>query len=380
MAGIYIHIPFCKQACSYCDFYFITSLEYREQFVTRLLKEIRSYRGSKFTDEPVETIYLGGGTPSVLSADQLHQILEEVRDTFDVRVKEVTMEMNPDNVSAEYLNALLEIGVDRASMGVQSFDPDLLEFMHRAHDRDEALECLRLLSETGFPTYSVDLIYGNPGQSTDCLKQDLDELLAFDPPHVSAYSLTIETDTRLGKQYELGRLDPLPDEKVARHFEMVVDRLAEQGIQQYEVSNYSKPGQQAVHNAGYWSHKPYIGLGPSAHSFWWKKGKDAPVRWYTKQDIKTYLSGDRRQLIEETEQLTRRQLADERIMMGLRTRKGIAVDELSSRYGYDLNQRQQSYLDQKKQEGIVKRLDPIQLTFEGLKIADALILDLVSMQ
>ncbi len=378
MAGIYIHIPFCKQACSYCDFYFITQMKYRDDFVSRLLEEIRSYRDTLYTDEPIHTIYLGGGTPSVLPVEQIGQILDAIEDTFDVRPKEITMEMNPDNVTADYLNALREAGIHRASMGVQSFNPDLLEFMHRAHDREEALRCLQLLDETGFPTYSVDLIYGNPGQSTDQLASDLEELVQFDPPHVSAYSLTIEPNTRLGKQHELGRLDPLPDERVAEHFELVVDRLEAEGLKQYEVSNYSKPGQEAHHNAGYWTHVPYIGVGPSAHSFWW--ADDRPVRWYNKPDIMAYLSGGNTAPVRYAEELTHRQLAEERIMMGLRTREGVGIKELEERYDYRLNDRQLAYLQQKRDEGRVRSVDPVRLTSEGLKIADAIILDLVSMK
>lgn len=353
-------------------------MTYRDDFVSRLLEEIRSFRDTIYTDEPIHTIYLGGGTPSVLPVDQIGQILDAIEHTFDVYPKEITMEMNPDNVTAEYLNALRETGIHRASMGVQSFNPELLEFMHRAHDREEALRCLQLLDETGFPTYSVDLIYGNPGQSTDQLARDLEQLIRFDPPHVSAYSLTIEPNTRLGKQHELGRLEPLPDERVAEHFELVVDRLEAAGLKQYEVSNFSKPGQEAYHNAGYWTHVPYIGLGPSAHSFWWTDGQ--PVRWYNKPDIKAYLSTDPSDPVLYSEELTSRQLAEERIMMGLRTREGVGMEELEEIYDYRMNDRQRRYLEKKRDEGRVQSVDPVRLTSEGLKIADAIILDLVSMK
>lgn len=477
MAGIYLHIPFCKQACSYCDFYFITSLQYRDAFVDRLIREIRSYKNTPFIEHTFETIYLGGGTPSVLSVDQIDRILNAVRNTFPVDPKEFTMEMNPDNVTTEYLNGLLDVGIQRASMGVQSFQPDLLEFMHRAHDRREALECFEILSQTGFPSYSVDLIYGNPNQSIDQLDRDLDQLIEFDPPHVSAYSLTIEPDTRLGKQHELGRLNPLPDEKVAEHFERVVERLEEAGVYQYEVSNFSKPGSEALHNSGYWTHENYLGMGPAAHSFWWPEGQDRAVRWENKPDIRSYLSeevmqehkkrssdsplqkhsshlssrstapgkpsdhrkydsnhtsgpsgqeekaskkrksdtdfqnaggttkdrasdrmtgytqnenveGSRLDEPEtsrcptpqrEEEFLSLDQLAEERIMMGLRTREGVTQRELEQTYQYKLSKKQRNYLQRKINEGKLRSKDPIRLTKDGLKIADSIILDLVSM-
>lgn len=476
MAGIYLHIPFCKQACSYCDFYFITSLQYRDAFVNRMVREIRSYRNTPFVEHTFETIYLGGGTPSVLSVDQIDRILQTIRETFPIEPKEVTMEMNPDNVTTDYLNGLLNVGIQRASMGVQSFQPDLLEFMHRAHDRREALECFEILSKTGFPSYSVDLIYGNPNQTLDQLDRDLDQLITFDPPHVSAYSLTIEPDTRLGKQHELGRLDPLPDENVAEHFERVVKRLEEAGMYQYEVSNFSKPGSEALHNSGYWTHENYLGMGPAAHSFWWPEGQDRAVRWENKPDIRSYLSeevmqehkkrpadsslqkhssqhssilsapgkpsrhrkydsnytpdssGQQKEADNKSESdmnlqnagdasedrpadratgatdsedadsrshdseatrcptpqreeefLSLDQLAEERIMMGLRTRSGVTQRELEQTYQYKLNNNQRNYLQRKMNEGKLRSKDPIRLSREGLKIADSIILDLVSM-
>ncbi|HYW35816.1 MAG TPA: radical SAM family heme chaperone HemW, partial [Balneolaceae bacterium] len=249
MSGIYLHIPFCKQACSYCDFYFVTRQNQRSAFVDALLQEIRSYRGTDFTNEPVRTIYFGGGTPSLLKPAQIESILSAIRRTFSVEAEEITLEMNPDDVSAGYLADLKKAGINRASMGVQTFQPELLKFMNRAHSRQEALRCLELLSGTGFDSFTVDLIYGNPGQSMDQLSEDLDLLLDFDPPHVSAYSLAVEPKTRLGKQVELGRITPPEDDTVAEHFELINERLSAEDIHRYEVSNYSRPGAEAVHNS-----------------------------------------------------------------------------------------------------------------------------------
>ena len=373
MSGIYLHIPFCKQACSYCDFYFVTRTSEREHFVQRLVKYINSYKGSKFAEETVETIYFGGGTPSLLEPSQLEQIMEALHDIFDINEREITLEMNPDDVSAQFLADLKSLGISRASMGVQSFEPELLEFMHRAHSSEEALQCLELLSASDFNSFTVDLIYGNPGQSEEQLERDINKLLEFDPPHISAYSLTIEPKTRLGKQVELGRLAPPEDDKVAKHFDLINRRFNSYGIERYEVSNYSLPGKEAIHNSSYWEHNNYLGLGPGAHSFWWDESAE---RWENEQDLRKYLRDEDQP---EREELSLNQLAEERLMMGLRTRKGIKKRELSERYDYKLSSRQLDYLKNREQEGKVELDEKITLTDDGIKIADAIILDLVTL-
>lgn len=375
MSGIYLHIPFCKQACSYCDFYFVTRQELREQYVERLLQEIRSYRDTVYTEEPVQTIYFGGGTPSRLDVEQIDAILAELQRVFNVQASEITLEMNPDDVTADYLSGLKQAGLTRASMGVQSFQPELLEFMHRAHNRDEALQCLELLSASKFQSFTADLIYGNPNQTAEQLARDIDLLLQFDPPHISAYSLTVEPRTRLGKQVELGRINPPEDDIVADQFALLNEQLKSHGIHRYEVSNYSKPGAEAVHNSSYWSHENYLGLGPGAHSFWWD---EKPRRWQNVADINHYCSSE--DVAGETEQLSMQELAEERIMMGFRTKKGITETELKSRYGYSLNEKQWSYLQKKQDEGrLTLKGSDFALTETGLVIADAIILDLITL-
>lgn len=373
MSGIYLHIPFCKQACSYCDFYFVTRTSEREHFVARLVKNIYSYRDSKFAEETIETIYFGGGTPSLLKPSQIEQVMSALYDVFDVEAREITLEMNPDDVSAQFLADLKSLGINRASMGVQSFDPELLEFMHRAHSSDEAYQCMELLSQSNFEIFTVDLIYGNPNQSVSSLQKDVETLLTFDPPHISAYSLTIEPKTRLGKQVELGRIAPPEDDKVAEHFDCINQLFSSRGIQRYEVSNYSVPGKEAVHNSSYWEHKNYLGLGPGAHSFWWA---DTAERWENEQDLRKYLKDEDHP---QREQLTLKQLAEERLMMGLRTRKGVAFEELVQRYDYAISDRQMRYLNKRQEEGKLLVNEKIVLTDKGIKIADAIILDLVTL-
>jgi oxygen-independent coproporphyrinogen-3 oxidase len=230
----------------------VTRQEYKQDFVDELLREIHSKKDSRFSQEPVKTIYFGGGTPSLLTSSQVDSILNAINEVFKVEPSEITFEMNPDDVSKEFLSGLKSAGVNRASMGVQTFNPELLTFMHRAHTSEEAFRCLELLQASDFNVFTVDLIYGNPGQTLESLKNDIDTILKFDPPHVSAYSLTVEPQTRLGKQVELGRIAPPEDDTVTQHFDLVIEKLAQAGIQQYEVSNYAKPGKEAIHNSNYW--------------------------------------------------------------------------------------------------------------------------------
>ena len=377
MSGIYLHIPFCKQACSYCDFYFVTKPDNKAAFVDKLVKEIRSKKNTVFSTETIDTIYFGGGTPSLLTIEQFERIFEAVYDTFKTDRKEVTVELNPDNVTREYLAGLKSAGVNRVSMGVQTFDEDLLRFMNRTHNSAEALRSLELLQKSEINVFTADLIYGNPGQTPDMLDHDLKTLLQFDPPHVSAYSLTIEPKTRLGKQLEIGRLIPAEDETVEKHFELVEEKLKENDIHRYEVSNFAKKGSEAKHNSKYWEHQNYIGFGPGAHSFWWDGDSKHASRWENQPDLKKYLLKE--DFNESSpEQLSLKELAEERLMLSLRTRKGISPNELESRYDYSLSINQQQYLSRLKYEGKVEDEDSLRLTSSGLKIADAITLDLIT--
>lgn len=377
VSGIYIHIPFCKQACSYCDFYFLTRGELRQPFVDALVSEIESYRSSTFTKETVRTIYMGGGTPSLLNQQQLESIFEALHEVFDINAVEITMELNPDDVTPDYLSMIQNLGVNRASMGIQSFDKKLLEFMHRAHNPEEAFKALKALQNTGFPSFTADLIYGNPGQSLEILERDIDKLLRFDPPHISAYSLTVEPNTRLGKQVELGRIKAPGDDHVSEHFDLVREKLAGAGIEQYEVSNFSKPGKEAVHNSNYWNHENYVGLGPSAHSFWWDEA--GASRWQNQANLKKYLNNKPEVYREEEEKLSKNSLAEERLMLGLRTKWGISKENIRERYGYRFTNSQQEWMNKQIENGFLKKNeDVLRMTTEGLKISDHLIVDLLS--
>ena len=379
MNGLYLHIPFCKQACSYCDFYFVTRQEQKQQFVDELVNEILSKKDGIFTSEKIRTIYFGGGTPSLLSASQIESILRAINEVFDLELEEVTLEMNPDDVSRSYLLDLKHVGITRASMGVQTFDEDLLRFMNRAHSREEALKCLELLSKSGLDSYTVDLIYGNPGQTIEMLEKDVETLLHFKPPHVSAYSLTIEPRTRLGKQLELGRIIEPEDDLVANHFDMVKDQLERNGIYQYEVSNFARKGFEANHNSAYWTHQNYLGLGPGAHSFWWDENQKSAKRWINEANLSKYVDGSWNNQ-HELENLELTALAEERLMLGLRTIAGISLQEFEESYDFKFNEKQLQYLSKKQQEKkLTLEKGRLRLTTSGLKISDSLILDIITL-
>ncbi len=370
MAGIYLHIPFCRQACSYCDFYFVTKIDRISDFVESICAEIRS---SSF-DEPISTVYFGGGTPSRLPMTDLARIIDTLRQRFDLSaVEEITLEANPDDVRPDSLAAMKSLGITRLSLGVQSFQPERLRFMNRAHTAEQAHQCLDWVNEAGFETWTADLIYGNPGQSLDELDADIDDLLRHQPPHVSAYALTIEPRTRLGKQMELGKLTEVDDSVVAAHMERVSHRLNAAGLARYEVSNFARPGHESKHNARYWTHTPYLGLGPAAHSF------DGARRWSNVRDLAAYVASGGLAVAVDLETLTTTQMAEERLMMGLRTREGLTRTELRERYRYGLGAGQEGVIREMVAQGWMDEdTKHIRLTESGYPLADAITLRLIS--
>lgn len=370
MAGLYLHIPFCRQACSYCDFYFVTKTDRISDYVDALCAEIRS---SSF-DGPITTVYFGGGTPSRLSIPQLERVMRALRDRFDLSaMEEITLEANPDDVRPESLAGMKALGITRLSMGVQSFHPGRLAFMNRAHNAEQAHQCLTWVNEAGFDTWTADLIYGNPGQSLEELDADIDALLSHQPPHVSAYALTIEPRTRLGKQLETGRLTEVDDAVVAAHMDRVSARLKEAGLVRYEVSNFARPGHESKHNARYWTHTPYLGLGPAAHSF------DGARRWSNVRDLAAYVASGGLDVAVDLETLTTTQMAEERLMMGLRTREGLTRTELRERYRYGLGAAQEGVIRTMVAQGWMDDdTERIRLTESGYALADAITLRIIS--
>ncbi len=383
MSGIYIHIPFCKQACSYCDFYFVTRKKLIPAFLDTLIHEVR-LAGKKHKSDPesrpLQTIYLGGGTPSRLTSGQLYRLVQAFHEYFDLsRLREFTIEVNPEDLSPKWLANVKQLGVTRLSMGIQTFQPDLLHFMNRAHSSGQAEHALELVADAGFDSFSVDLIYGNPGQTRNQIIDDINRLMVFEPPHVSAYSLTIEPKTRLGKQYQLGRLQPMDDDEVADQARLIKDTLAEYEILQYEVSNYARFGHKAVHNSAYWSHENYLGFGPAAHSMTWSADGKTATRRHHPPDLHQYEDHIRSNNPEagSQETLTLNTLAEERIMMGLRTTDGVSLDELLNRYSYKLSDRQKNRLATFQEEGLMEESDSLRLTDKGMAIADTITLQLL---
>ena len=332
MSGIYIHIPFCKQACNYCDFHFSTSMKKKEEMVLALAKEIK-LRKNEFQGEVVETIYFGGGTPSRLQIAEIKLLIDSVYHNFNVaKNPEITLEANPDDLAEEYLIQLSNIRINRLSIGIQSFFEEDLKMMNRAHNSEEAKACLQIATRY-FDNISVDLIYGIPGLSNEKWTENIETALSFGIPHISSYALTVEPKTALKKLIENGKIAAPKDEIAAEHFSILVKKLEENGFIHYELSNFGKENYFSKNNSAYWLGKKYIGIGPSAHSF------DGEKRSWNVSNNSTYLKTiAENKLPSESEILTKTDRYNEYVMTGLRTIWGISLDRIEREFG-------KSYLD-----------------------------------
>lgn len=267
MAGVYIHIPFCKSKCGYCGFYSLPSLKLKDRFLEALKQEI-VLRKDYLHNETVSTIYFGGGTPSLLSVDEIRELLHLIKDTFNIAPDpEITLEANPDTLSLEHLQAMRKIGINRLSIGIQSFFDNDLQYLSRKHDSHHAQQCLDWAKLASFSNISIDLIYGLPTSNAEQWNQNLDIFFAYDLPHLSAYALTLEPNSILTKQIELGKALPINEADALRDYEILCRRAKENNYLHYEISNFCRRGMHSKHNASYWFGTPYLGLGPSAHSF-----------------------------------------------------------------------------------------------------------------
>ncbi len=377
MAGLYFHIPFCSQRCIYCDFYFVTTQKTHAGFVSALCAEIAYYADRYAAQEPIETVYFGGGTPSLLAAEDVHRILETARSRFDLgAVRETTFEINPEGVDLEYLRALRAFGVDRLSIGVQSFFPDDLRLLGRSHTAEEAAAIVPLARQAGFENLTLDLIFGLPDQPEEYWAANLERAVRLGAPHLSAYSLTVEEKTVLHKQIQRGAL-PAPDEEtILRRFAFTMDYLRRHGYEQYEVSNYALPGRRAVHNSNYWNHSNYLGFGPSAHSFW-RQGLPRPraERWGNIANLKMYeaLIAQRQLPLDTRDTLSHDQLANEYLMLRLRTSDGLDLDVYEQRYGVDLLVEKLDDLAWLEETGHIEpiRRHTLRLTDLGKTVCDA---------
>jgi oxygen-independent coproporphyrinogen III oxidase len=326
MAGIYIHIPFCKQKCSYCDFHFSTTFEvYRQRMLKAMLQELLD-RKTYLKGEKIETIYFGGGTPSLLSTDELKQFLNQIFNFYPVSSNaEVTLEANPDDMSLENLIAWKEVGFNRLSIGLQSFRASDLKWMNRAHSAEEALTCVDLAKTAGFESISVDLIYGLPDLDIETWKKHIDIVLSLPVQHISAYCLTVEEKTSLHQWVKQAKLIPSNDEEQSLQFEVLLERLASRGFEQYEISNFSKQGHRSRHNSNYWKGIYYLGIGPSAHSF------DGISRSWNIANNQQYMKAiEKGEEYREIELLSKENLFNETILIGLRTIEGVDIKKLTA--------------------------------------------------
>ncbi|EJG00701.1 radical SAM family heme chaperone HemW [Flavobacterium sp. F52] len=330
MSGIYIHIPFCKQACHYCDFHFSTSMKKKDEMVLALAKEIgmRIPFDSAQNDNIIETIYFGGGTPSVLNNDEINFLISEVYKNYKVvENPEITLEANPDDLSAERILELSKSPINRLSIGIQSFYEDDLKMMNRAHNSAEAKKCLEEATKY-FDNISLDLIYGIPGMSDEMWRQNIQTALDFGIPHISSYALTVEPKTALSKLIQTGKIAEPQDEVASNHFMILVEMLQKNGFIHYELSNFGKENYFSKNNSAYWLGKKYIGIGPSAHSY------DGEKRGWNIANNSLYLKAIQNdELPIETEVLTISDRYNEYIMTGLRTIWGVSLDRIEKEYG-----------------------------------------------
>ncbi|NNE70140.1 MAG: radical SAM family heme chaperone HemW [Rhodothermales bacterium] len=380
MAGLYIHVPFCERRCIYCDFYFVTTVRSHAPFVAALQAEIAHYGSEYGQREPLKTIYFGGGTPSRLSAPDLESILNTVATHFDTSaVEEVTLELNPDDASITYLRALRAMGVNRLSIGIQSFFEDDLTFMNRSHSQVQARGVVDAARTAGFDNFSIDLIFGLPDQPPEYWGANLERAVGMEVPHISTYSLTVEPRTVLANQVQRGLVSELPDETVSERYLFTMEYLEDRGYEHYEISSFSRPGARSVHNTAYWRHENYIGLGPAAHSFWWT-GLPAQ-RWANVRNLRTYeaLVQDGQMPLDFRERLLLDDLANEHIMLSLRTSDGIDMDHLEQRYGVDLLDEKLDDIARLENGGLLEPVTArtLKLTRKGRTVCDSVVQRLV---
>lgn len=373
MAGIYIHIPFCKQACTYCNFHFSTVLKQKQDIIEAIVNEIRLTLKLN-QKEKIETLYFGGGTPSILNAAELQLVFEALHKRFELDNNiEITLEANPDDISDEKLQLWKQFGINRLSVGLQSFNDDELKWMNRAHSATESLQCLTKIKAAGFTNYSVDLIYGSPLLSNNEWKKNIEIILEHNVPHISCYALTVEPKTALAHIISKNNSLQIDEEKQAEQFTILVNELTKAGYEHYEISNFAKPGFRSNHNSSYWQGKMYFGFGPSAHSFDGNKTR----RWNIANNA-LYISSLQKNILPyEEEILTLTQQLNEYIMTALRTIEGIDLNKVKERFGEDFSTRLEANSKKYISLNRMKLLNnKLVLTNEGKFFADGIAADL----
>jgi oxygen-independent coproporphyrinogen-3 oxidase len=374
MAGLYLHIPFCKQACHYCDFHFSTSLGLKSRLVEAIVRELELRCAYLPPATTLETIYFGGGTPSLLTADELSRISAAIHRHFTVSpLAEITLEANPDDLNAPKLAELRAAGINRLSIGLQSFYEPHLRLMNRAHTAEESTTAVRRAQDAGFENISIDLIYGVPAAGHHIWEADLANAFALGVPHVSAYALTIEPGTAFGHRLQKGTFKAAPDEFVATQFEMLLAAMRAHGYGQYEISNFCRPGRESRHNGNYWRGVPYLGLGPSAHSY------DGQNRQFTLANNPQYVAAvlERGEVPVTLDELSATDRANEYLLTTLRTARGCDLAHLRAHYGLDLPATRAAYLAELQANGWATISgEVLTLTDAGKLLADHITLEL----
>lgn len=373
--GIYIHIPFCKSRCIYCGFYSTTNKELKERYVDALIREIHMRKddfarlGTSLSPSSTSTVYFGGGTPSSLSVCDIERIVGTLESTFNGTPSEVTLEMNPDNVTEDYIKAVRQMGINRISMGIQTFDDSRLQFIRRRHNASQAEKAVMTIREEGIHNVSIDLMFGFPNQTMDEWVTDIEKAIALHPTHISAYSLMYEEGTSLFHMLQKGEINQIDDETSLAMYTVLINRLTANGYEHYEISNFAMPGYRSVHNSSYWHDTPYLGFGAAAHSY----NKD--TRSWNIPDLKKYIESiESGVLPSESEVIDADTHYNDLITTALRTREGLNLDDLPQKY------REYALVNAKKSisEHLLEATDShIRLTREGLFVSDMVMSELI---
>lgn len=373
--GIYIHIPFCKSRCIYCGFYSTTNKELKERYVDALIREIHMRKddfarlGTSLSPSSTSTVYFGGGTPSSLSVCDIERIVGTLESTFNGTPSEVTLEMNPDDVTEDYIKAVRQMGINRISMGIQTFDDSRLQFIRRRHNASQAEKAVMTIREEGIHNVSIDLMFGFPNQTMDEWVTDIDKAIALHPTHISAYSLMYEEDTPLFRMLQKGEINQIDDETSLAMYTELINRLTANGYEHYEISNFAMPGYRSVHNSSYWHDTPYLGFGAAAHSY----NKD--TRSWNIPDLKKYIESiESGVLPSESEVIDADTHYNDLITTALRTREGLNLDDLPQKY------REYALVNARKSisEHLLEATDShIRLTREGLFVSDMVMSELI---
>lgn len=361
MAGIYFHIPFCKRLCGYCDFMRSVKMRYLPQVLEQMHAELGCQRDF-LSDKTIKTIYFGGGTPSVVEPAELERFIEQIGELYDISaVEEITVEVNPDDISEQYVEALKRTRINRISMGIQSLDNQCLQFMGRRHSAEEAVEAVKILQRAGYNNISVDIIFGVYGFDVERTLQQIIELRV---QHISAYHLTIEENTRFGRMLGKGEIEQVSEQRSEQEFAAVHNALVAAGFEHYEVSNYAKKGYRSRHNSSYWTGAEYLGIGPGAHSF--AQG----VRRWCEQSVEQYVEG----VAYGSEQLSVQDAVNEYVMVGLRRAEGISTDYIAKMWGEQHRDRIVAAAEKFVNVGwVVKNSDRIAIPTDKFLISDTVI-------